>query len=327
MKKGKALSYLSYIILPICMVVLFALHAQGAVNDDENYAGAEVCAGCHDKQVRTIGRNPHWKKAIKDAPANNKGCEACHGPGAKHVEQGGGTIAGLTTFSKRESSDKKSAICLGCHENMPHLVLWDAGVHKKKDVACSDCHSAHGYVKAQLGYGTGLVPLGYVPGPQYQTCGRCHLDVKAQVNRRSHHPIVEGRITCSNCHQPHGAMGPSQIKEASVNQLCYRCHAEKRGPFMWEHQPVDESCTICHKPHGSVHLRLASEKVPNLCQACHDSTRHPGTRYSRETLFTGSAPSSRSFARSCLNCHSNIHGSNAPANPVNGFNTGAFFIR
>ncbi len=91
--------------------------------------------------------------------------------------------------------------------------------------------------------------------------------------------MVEGRITCSDCHNPHGSMGPSQIKADSVNQLCYKCHAEKRGPYMFEHPPVDENCTACHKPHGSVHEWLLVEKVPNLCQNAMtaQATWAPGT--------------------------------------------------
>ena len=121
-------------------------------------------------------------------------------------------------------------------------------------------------------------------------------------------------------------MGPSQIKADSVNQLCYKCHAEKRGPFMFEHPPVDENCAACHAVHGSVHQCLLVEKVPNLCQSCHVSPR-TGHEYSRETLFKGIAPAAQSFGRACLNCHVNIHGSNAPANPANGDNSGGYFFR
>jgi DmsE family decaheme c-type cytochrome len=117
------------------------------------------------------------------------------------------------------------------------------------------------------------------------------------------------------------------IKAPSVNQLCYKCHAEKRGPFMWQHPPVDENCATCHSPHGSVHQWLLVEKIPNLCQGCHDSSTHPGTLYGRSSLFTGAAPAIQSVGRACLNCHSNIHGSNAPANPANLFNSGSNFLR
>jgi len=97
--------------------------------------------------------------------------------------------------------------------------------------------------------------------------------------------------------------------------LCYQCHAEKRGPFMWQHPPVDENCLSCHTPHGSNHAKLLQSKPPLLCQSCHDESRHPGTIYTRFETFQGGATSgkNRMFARACLNCHSAIHGGNAPS--------------
>jgi DmsE family decaheme c-type cytochrome len=310
------------------LAAAFSTPSWGVEQKGNGYAGTDTCLGCHEKQAAFLKKSPHWKKAVASSPINGQGCESCHGPGAAHAEAGGGRgVGGIMNFGKGEPAQKKMAACLSCHNNGPKLALWDSGIHKTKDVSCSDCHSVHGRSVVTLGFGHSKDPLGYAPRYQYDVCSKCHLDVKAQVNRRSHHPIIEGRVTCSSCHQPHGSLYPNLITAASVNQLCYKCHAEKRGPFMWEHQPVDENCAICHTPHGSPHLRLLSEKVPNLCQACHDSTRHPGTRYSKETLFTGAAPSNRSFARSCLNCHANIHGTNAPGNPSNGLNSGAFFVR
>ena len=309
-------------------VLLLAFSPNVRAADANGFAGTDTCIACHARQAQLMAKSPHWKKAVPGSPINGEGCESCHGPGAAHAEKGGGKgVGGLITFGKNDPADRKSGVCLTCHENSTQLALWDSGVHKKMDVACSDCHTLHGPPKAIAGYGTTLTGLGYSPTWEYRTCGKCHLDVKARLNRRSHHPIVEGRVTCSNCHQPHGSMYPSMIKAPSVNQLCYKCHAEKRGPYMWQHPPVDENCAACHTPHGSVHEWLLVEKVPNLCQGCHDSTTHPGTRYSRETLFRGAAPALQSVSRACLNCHSNIHGSNAPANPGNQFNSGTFFLR
>jgi DmsE family decaheme c-type cytochrome len=312
--------------LPLVMFLLaFPASSRGA--DVNSFAGSDVCVGCHEKQVRLLAKSPHWKKAVPGAPINSEGCEACHGPGAAHAEQGGGKgVGGLITFDKKVAADRKSGVCLTCHENSTQLAMWDSGMHKKMDVACSDCHTVHGPPKAPAGYGTTLTGLGYSPSWEYQVCGKCHLDVKARFNRRAHHPLVEGRITCSNCHQPHGSMYPSMIKAPSVNQLCYKCHAEKRGPYMFEHPPVDENCAACHTPHGGVHEWLLVEKVPNLCQNCHNQS-HGTTRYSRETLFTGKSPAIFSVGRACLNCHINIHGSNGSSNPASGLNSGQFFLR
>jgi DmsE family decaheme c-type cytochrome len=318
------------VCLLVCLAMALSVAVWAAPVRTDQFVGSDVCLMCHEKQAKTIAQNPHWKKAIKGAPINAQGCESCHGPGAVHAEKGGGKgVGGLITFARGESAEVRSGVCLTCHENQPGRAMWASGVHRKKDVSCSDCHTTHGYARTAKGYGTTLTGLGYSPTWEYQTCGKCHLDIKAQVNRRSHHPIIEGRVTCSSCHQPHGTMDQYMIRAASTNQLCYKCHAEKRGPFMWEHPPVEENCMSCHKPHGSVHLRLTSEKVPNLCQGCHDATRHPGTRYSRETTFRGptATQSSRSFGRACLNCHINVHGSNAPANPATLQNSGTYFLR
>ena len=93
--------------------------------------------------------------------------------------------------------------------------------------------------------------------------------------KNSHHPIREGKITCADCHNPHGTQTAKMIRGASVNEQCYTCHTEKRGPFLWEHAPVRESCLNCHTPHGSNHLKLQKTSVPYLCQQCHSNTRHP----------------------------------------------------
>ncbi len=315
------------VLLLLCLLLMspsgvFA-QAKGA---GANYVGADTCKGCHEDHFKNYELSVHGKKVVPGNPAHGEGCESCHGPGSVHVDNGGGK-GGIIAFKRMENSDMREAVCLNCHENSPKLALWDSGIHKKKDVACNDCHSIHSGPKTPAGYGTGKVPLGYVPGPEYLICGKCHLDVKAAINRRSHHPIVEGRITCSNCHQPHGSLYPAQLLEPSVNQLCFKCHAEKRGPFIWEHQPVEENCAACHTPHGAVHQSMLIEKVPNLCQGCHESTRHPATRYSRETMFNGAQPNVRGAGRACLNCHINIHGSNAPANPATLQNSGTYFLR
>ncbi len=312
-----------FLFVTLVFVLFLPFQARAAAPGD--YAGTETCLGCHANQAKLMSKSPHWKKAVPGAPINRDGCESCHGPGAAHAEAGGGKgVGGLTTFSKGEPAEKKAAVCLSCHENSPNLALWDSGVHKKQDVACSDCHTLHGPPKTPAGYGTTLAGLGYVSTWQTQVCIKCHLDKKAQINRRSHHPIVEGRMSCSDCHNPHGATGPSQIKADSVNQLCYKCHAEKRGPYMWEHPPVDENCASCHSVHGSVYQKLLVEKVPNLCQDCHVV---PHSFYNRQTLFKGVSPPTQSFGRACLNCHISIHGSNAPSNPANGYNSGAYFMR
>jgi DmsE family decaheme c-type cytochrome len=142
-------------------------------------------------------------------------------------------------------------------------------------------------------------------------CAKCHPGRKAETLRPSHMPLAEGKMTCSDCHNPHGSNGPSMLSSKSINENCYRCHAEKRGPFLWEHPPVTEDCTNCHAPHGSVNPNLLKVRSERLCQRCHISTRHPSQPEGAKTRFV--------FGHDCLNCHSQIHGSNHPS--------GEFFLR
>jgi DmsE family decaheme c-type cytochrome len=147
---------------------------------------------------------------------------------------------------------------------------------------------------------------------QYETCTSCHKQIRSQLLKPSHHPIIEGKVACTDCHNPHGALSKAMVNAESIPQLCTTCHAEKRGPFVWGHPPVEENCLTCHNSHGSNHARLLAEKPPNVCQDCHDASQHPGTIYDAKGGWGGSR-NTRLIARGCTNCHYQIHGSNAPA--------------
>jgi DmsE family decaheme c-type cytochrome len=149
--------------------------------------------------------------------------------------------------------------------------------------------------------------------------------------RTSHHPVREGKMACASCHNPHEGTRPKMVKADSVNELCYTCHTEKRGPFLFEHAPVREDCVTCHEPHGSNQGRMLAQKAPNLCWNCHlTGSGHfgSGDNFSTEKgvpVAPPGAPSgfptvnSRFIERSCRTCHVKIHGSNHPS--------GAYFVR
>jgi len=267
-----------------------------------SYVGSEICASCHADIYDAFLKSVHGKKMIPDSPANKRECESCHGPGSEHVFKPG-RGKGIFVFNKDVPAKDRSSKCLACHEESKSLAFWDMSKHKSADVPCDNCHSIH--------YGTEK----YLKAAEPDLCFSCHRDIRSQSNKQSHHPLKEGSIKCSSCHSPMGGFGVKMIKADSINELCYKCHSEKRGPFMWEHPPVEEKCLNCHVPHGSNHSKLLTEKVPFLCQNCHNEIGHPSTIYTRFETFKGTASSgkNRMFARSCLNCHSNIHGSNGPS--------------
>jgi len=247
----------------------------------------DKCKTCHEEVVNKFMAGAHHGKVwSKSKGATTGSCESCHGNGDKHMEDNLKTS--IITFGKHssQSAEDQNKQCLNCHQKSPGLAMWKLGAHKRNDVSCASCHSGHGD-KPQPA------------GPE--TCFKCHTTMKGQMQKLSHHPVVEGKVSCNDCHNVHGTTSHGQIKGDNLNQLCYKCHQDKRGPFMWEHAPVEENCSTCHKPHGSNHAALLVKPTPLLCKDCHEG---PHGQVRAAGKFVG---------RACLNCHSKIHGSNGPA--------------
>ncbi|MBF0567149.1 MAG: DmsE family decaheme c-type cytochrome [Nitrospirae bacterium] len=284
-----------------------AAEAKREADLKEGYVGAETCKGCHTVQFDTYKKSVHSKEQVK-GPGSKDACETCHGPGAKHVEKGGGRGVDIFTFvGKKVDPKMKSAKCLACHQENKNQVFWNMSKHSAATagVSCDTCHNPH----------SGNDKL--LRQAQPDLCFGCHKDVKMQANKQSHHPIKEGKVLCNDCHDPHGEFSSKMLKANSVNDLCYKCHAEKRGPFMWEHPPVSENCLACHTPHGSNHGRLLTMRPPVLCKDCHDGTGHGNAPYGNTASFAKTTPLNigntlKFDLKGCVNCHVNIHGSNGP---------------
>jgi DmsE family decaheme c-type cytochrome len=249
MRKVKFLT-VAFIILFVAAGVIGQKAAGGATKA----TGAELCKDCHGDQYDSYLKSKHGKKGFAGGPANQSDCIACHKGGEAHAAAGGGAGTGgmVTLNSKNVPAAVKDAACLSCHASSRSLTFWDMGKHKQNDVACTSCHSTHGKKVSQV-----------------ESCTGCHKDVKKDINRPSHHPIVEGKVKCSDCHNPHGTLSHGMIVADTTNQLCYKCHADKRGPYVWEHPPVEENCQTCHTAHGSKAEKLLTEKMPTLCNDCH----------------------------------------------------------
>ena len=271
--------------------------------------GDARCTECHDEndspQALAIGKTKHGVTADKRNPT----CTSCHGESDEHVKKAGrGTEkapAVEVNFGKKSknTAEERNKACLTCHQGA-NRISWQSSLHATSDVACTSCHNIHASkdkVKDKK--------------QQAEVCFNCHKEQRAQYQRPSRHPIVEGKVTCSDCHNPHGSAGPKMMARDSVVETCYTCHMEKRGPFVWNHQPVTDDCSLCHSPHGSVNANLLKQRSPFLCQQCHESNRHRGTTASTTAdNLTGSASGRGvTLARGCNNCHTNIHGSNNPA--------------
>lgn len=283
-------------LVAICLVLLAGPAL--AQEEDEYVGDDEVCEDCHDDLY------PHYVKTVHAKVLNTRnartekmerGCEACHGPAGLHVEDDDNTLKGMRLLSGgRESVADRNAVCLGCHEGA-NLRYWNGSAHDAAEVDCSSCHNVMKAVSRQ-----GLL----AERTQTKTCGSCHAVVRSQLYRNSHMPVREEKMSCSSCHNPHGTIADKLITDHTVNDNCYRCHAEKRGPFLWEHAPVYENCLNCHRPHGSTRQAMLTLSQPRLCQQCHVAGHGGLARAPDDRVVLGS---------SCMQCHQAVHGSNHPS--------------
>ena len=271
------------------------------------YAGMDTCVTCHTDQEATLTGTKHGQAKNPRSPAGAKGCESCHGPGQAHVDD---DAKGHMLKFKSMRAEQVNESCLTCHNRGNHAG-WEGSVHEARKLACSTCHSVHQPKSAahQL-----------VKATETQLCATCHRVQAAKTERAvAHMPVREGKMACSSCHNPHGSI--SNVKAlrtgSSVAESCTTCHTEMRGPVLWEHTPVRENCAVCHDPHGSSNDRMLVVRQPMLCQRCHIATKHPASIYDTDEITV--KKSNRMFGRSCVNCHSNVHGSNHPS--------GQFFMR
>jgi DmsE family decaheme c-type cytochrome len=259
-----------------------------------------VCLQCHQDTVGGMLATKHAVSGDSRTPwGTGKACVACHGPSTEHIANPGDHKPTLV-FSKTTPAAERSAPCLACHEGgaRTHFV---GSIHQRNDIACNDCHNPHKAVDQVR-----------VLQTQAGVCFQCHQDKRAASMRASTHAIRTGGMACTSCHQPHGSVGEHNLIKTSVNDTCYTCHADKRGPFLWEHPPAREDCTNCHDPHGTNAAPMLTTRPPFLCQQCHQTPFHPSTLYSGNNL-PPNLGADKMLGNACVNCHVKVHGSNHPA--------------
>jgi DmsE family decaheme c-type cytochrome len=266
-----------------------AVATKAPAADPGDYLGSDVCATCHAEVAKKFGDNPHAKLALKH---NGTGatCESCHGPGKAHVE-GGGDVTKIKQLAKMSPKDI-NATCLGCHAGTHPNFL--RSPHAKAGVSCTSCHSVH----------TGDTEDKLLKAAQPKLCYQCHTDVKPQFSMPFHHKVNEGLVKCSDCHDAHGTFNANNVKStADQNAICSKCHAETRGPWVFEHAAVKgEGCMGCHTPHGSQNPRLLNvANINQLCNQCHS----PVSANTIHGMGQGSAD-----RPVCITCHTMVHGSN-----------------
>jgi DmsE family decaheme c-type cytochrome len=270
--------------------------------DPSLYVGTETCKTCHEDMpthgfVNNYESSPHFATTLdtKRGPEWH-GCEACHGPGKEHVD-GGGDKTKIFSF-KGASAQEASARCLGCHQYGEEHSNYGRSVHLTNGVGCIDCHDPHYAKESQF----------LLKAKQPVLCYGCHQDKKQEFTRTFHHRVNEGLVKCTDCHNPHGGFLTRQLRaSASQDTVCYKCHSDKAGPFVYEHESVKiEGCVACHTPHGSSNPRMLRRAQVNLlCLECHAFTADAGP------AATPTFHNQAQKYQACTLCHTAIHGSNS----------------
>jgi len=295
-----------FIVIIIGMILLMRLAQSGQSKPEEQdvnwvllnsaFEGAtfvgdtKQCLMCHEVDGFMAKYNETAHAHMFNHPRGSLeavNCESCHGPRSQHLYDYDVSLA--------IEPEKYSIVCMQCHKGAER-IHWSASLHKTAEVGCVSCHtlmekrSPQALLSAQS---------------ETQLCSGCHMDVVAKTMRNFRHPIQEGKVECSSCHNVHGSPGKGQLVKGNINETCYGCHQDKRGPFIWEHSPVRDDCMTCHDPHGSNNMSMLVTQSASLCVSCHQYGGHINQyRYNRV---------STPYGNGCINCHVTVHGSNHPS--------------
>ncbi len=204
--------------------------------------------------------------------------------------------------------------CAVCHEKevkdfklTEHARIQIPGEGERvQGQGCESCHGP-GSLHVEAGGGKGKF---IISGKDSESCFQCHLDKKAEFNLEHHHPVKEGKISCTSCHDPHGK-DINQAKGmwmARVNETCAQCHREQTRAHVFEHEALREGCTSCHNVHGSINRKLLTERDNNLCLKCHGQigAGAPGQTFIGSFDHTAFLQQGTCFS---AGCHTAVHGS------------------
>lgn len=212
--------------------------------------------------------------------------------------------------------------CATCHDTIvrdfrtaSHARLKAQG-DNAKSMGCESCHGPGSLHVKGGGDRSKIVN----PRKSPTTCFQCHTDVRSSFDLPHHHPVLEGKVSCTDCHNPHkgdaikggGTNMPQSVKGGSIamlgpNGACLQCHTSQRGPYVFEHEAIREGCITCHSPHGSVNQKLLTQRSANLCLKCHFQQQTSDGKI----LIADNDHTSRIQQGTCWSagCHEAVHGS------------------
>jgi hypothetical protein len=206
------------------------------------------CLECHATFIQALSADVATNSYQRESLVTGLSCEKCHGPGAAHAaskaasaspasEQGGGAVLNPARFSR----DRQVDLCAYCH----------SGIQRE------ELTPAFSFVpgKSQRDY---FKPL---PVPEVE-----HPDVHGnQVGllQRSRCYQSSPQMSCSTCHDVHGAEKPA----TSYSAKCLDCHEWKScGVSKKLGQAIVKNCIDCHMPVEETNV-IVSETAGHVVKA------------------------------------------------------------
>jgi len=273
--------FASVFLFLIILLVIPSLIAK-EVDVQGEYVGSETCMECHEEQYKNYKMSIHYLTEKKNLKI--KGCEACHGPGSIHAEDG--VVEAIFTFDAATLAADKTEKCLNCHTRSNSRFF--ASSHGKSSMDCTTCHVEHSeQTKPSL-----------LKTSSTKSCSMCHEDVFSLFQLNERHRLQEGILSCTTCHNPHEPAIRERLG-GFKHESCLKCHMDKGGPYLYEHGSSRiEGCTVCHEVHGTPNRHmLTHQSTSDLCFSCHAGAPAWHSRFDSHTT-------------NCTVCHSTIHGSN-----------------
>ncbi len=293
-----------------------------AAETPQSYTGTDTCLHCHNDSGKSVERTMHWGTFDKGSELEKtdvSSCEGCHGSGKAHAEaeldaerndtknpEAKKLIFDFTAKGTTPADINKR--CLACHANSPTHLNSSNSFHKQNEVSCINCHSPHHAQTSEK----------LLVKAQPDLCYSCHLQQKSQFNMPFRHRVNEGLIKCTDCHDQHGSAGVWESSNGLTRQLrtsdsgetvCFKCHKDKQGPFVFEHASVRiEGCAACHIPHGGANIHMLKYSNMDLqCLQCHTAASFGHTKTTGFPVMTAQNSTQQ---QACVLCHVQIHGSN-----------------
>jgi predicted CXXCH cytochrome family protein len=240
-----------------------------------------MCADCHSTGVRK-NYDPASDSFHTTWAAINVTCEACHGPGSRHVASP--RENGLTV-----QLDERAHVAWTVDPASGKPVRGAPRTTSREIDVCAVCHSR----RAQIadGYVPGAALMDYyepstIETPLYYADGQQRDEVYVYGSFMQSRMAAAG-VTCSDCHDPHTA-----TLRAAGNALCTRCHAAVQYDTPAHHHHTSAStgaaCVECHMP-ARTYMQIDERRdhslrvprpdltgsigTPDACTACHRDRR------------------------------------------------------